>query len=461
MVRLRQLLAGLGAIALQEGDEVAVVGDALAQVDRGDDVAVAHAAVLFEEGAPPGRADPFGRLVAVHPLRLADLALQQHDLDLKMHFAIGDLGIHPGVALEQIHLLIHLLVEPRHDRPARLRQGLGQRGFVAELRGQGRRQARIQTQARHHQAPGDLVELLVGLPLALHDLQDAFGLVAHPFLERRLGRGLAGERLVAEEFRSVNHLLRKGILALGQFRQRLLAQDPDFGLAARAFLEPQADGAGEVVGQLALPIFGAEDRPADDHLQPLADRLRDVAHRGDEQPAFDRGERGHIGIHLAPVPTDQHRIVGIEPKDDLEMVGVGPQVGRRRGRAPNLGLQPDTAQALALAGAEPEPPLAHLLEQIVKSRPILAAFQNRVVDHHAEVERRIAKDRFHLVVGVCLGGPAVFIQLQPHAQIEKVILGIAGILQPAIHARDQAIGQRIAVETLPGAVQQADIATIA
>ena len=87
---------------------------------------------------------------------------------------------------------------------------------------------------------------------------------------------------------------------------------------------------GRYSASLLLPVLGAEDRPADDHFEPLAHRFGDVAHRGDQQPALDGRKRGHFGVHLAPVPADQHRVFGVEAEDDLQMVDVGAQ--RRRGR---------------------------------------------------------------------------------------------------------------------------------
>ena len=147
MVGLRQFLAGMITIAFEEGYHVLVVGDAFIQIPGVQQVAELNSPVSVEKLSPYRGADTFWNQVRVAPLPLANFALEQHVFDAQVSRAIFDFHVHPGVALEQIDLLIHLLVEPGEDLLTRRRQNLYQGLFALDLLRETVFQADVQPQA--------------------------------------------------------------------------------------------------------------------------------------------------------------------------------------------------------------------------------------------------------------------------------------------------------------------------
>ena len=147
VVGLRQFLAGTITVAFEEGYHIPVVGDTFVQIPGVQQVAELDSPVSVEKLSPYRGTDTFWNQVRVAPLALADFALEQHVFDAQMFCAIFDFHVHPGVALEQIDLLIHLLVEPGEDLLTRRRQNLYHALFALDLFREMLFQANIQPQA--------------------------------------------------------------------------------------------------------------------------------------------------------------------------------------------------------------------------------------------------------------------------------------------------------------------------
>ncbi len=210
MVRLAQFLANAVAISLQEGDEILVVGDALLQVSGVQHVAEFHPAVGFNEFPPRGGADTFWNQVRVAPLVFVNLALEQHLFDFYVFLAGSDLRVHPGIALQQPHLLVHLLVETGENPLAGGGQGLYHGCLALNLLGEAVAQGDIQPQGFSGLLPCLAVELLADLSFALHHFDDASGHVSfvfQRFCKSGLSRLFAGEGLIHQMLNSFPQFL--------------------------------------------------------------------------------------------------------------------------------------------------------------------------------------------------------------------------------------------------------------
>ncbi|OQB01400.1 MAG: hypothetical protein BWY25_01177 [Chloroflexi bacterium ADurb.Bin222] len=133
MIGLREFLPRFVAVAAQEGDEVAIVDDALAQIARVRQMAIAHPAMFLFEGLPCLGAHTLRRRAAF-PIGLADFAFQQQHFDGEMRLTAGNFGVNPGVALQEVDLLIHLLVQARHDGCTGRFEQRDQSGFIPQCR---------------------------------------------------------------------------------------------------------------------------------------------------------------------------------------------------------------------------------------------------------------------------------------------------------------------------------------
>ncbi len=177
--------------------------------------------------------------------------------------------------------------------------------------------------------------------------------------------------------------------------------------------------------------------------------------------AFDGGEGGGVGVDLAPVPPHQEGVFGVEGQVDPEVIGPGREFRRGLRRFDGeIRQQPEPPQPLALPGPEPEPPFFEFLEKAVEAASVVLLVQEVVGHLHGEVEDALSQDRLHLVIGVGLGGPPVFIEADAHAHVEEIVPGVALFLQLALHLADESAGQGGAIEPPPERVEEADVLAV-
>ncbi len=223
--------------------------------------------------------------------------------------------------------------------------------------------------------------------------------------------------------------------------------------------QPDCHDFRQIFRQFLFPNFGVENRAADAHLQPFANRLRQAAHGFDEQAPFNCGKRRNGGIQFAPVPTDEHGVLGVETQVDGQMIGAVVNVRRRcrRGKR-SIHFEAAAAQTFALAGAEPEAAGLQLLQNVIQTRRVFALLERSIVHFHFEIENRVAKQGFVFIVGIGLGGPAIFVQANAHTQIKQAVAGITLFAQIALHALDQIARHLRFVQSHPQVIEQTHIA---
>ena len=119
--------------------------------------------------------------------------------------------------------------------------------------------------------------------------------------------------------------------------------------------------------------------------------------------------------------------------------------GQRR----QIRFEANAPQPLALAGPEPEPPLLQFPQDVVQPGRIFTLLQHCIVHGQEEIENRVAEHCLHLVIRVRFRSPTILVQLDAHAQVEKVVSRITILLQLTFHSSDEPFRHSGAVQPLP------------